>query len=155
MGKFPLDEKAVRTLATILDDTNLTEIEVEAGDHCIRVARTANSVAVAAPAPVAAAPAPVAAAAAPVAAAPAAAGGALPEGAVTSPMVGTAYLASEPGSPAFVQVGDQVKEGQTLLIIEAMKVMNALPAPRGGTVTEILVQDGQPVEFGEPLLVIS
>ena len=79
----------------------------------------------------------------------------VPAGAVTSPMVGTAYVAEEPGKPAFVKVGDQVSEGQTLLIIEAMKVMNQIPSPRAGTVKAILVQDGQPVEFGEPLMVIE
>lgn len=151
-SKFPLDEEALRRLAAILEDTGLTEIEVEAGDHRMRVAK--------APAPVqAAAPLPAAMPGAMPGAAPAAASApcAVAESGhtVASPMVGTAYLASEPGAKPFVQVGDSVAEGQTLLIIEAMKVMNTLPAPRAGRVVRIHVQDGQPVEFGEPLLVLE
>ncbi|WP_366554407.1 acetyl-CoA carboxylase biotin carboxyl carrier protein [Aquibaculum sediminis] len=146
--KFPLDEDALRRLASILEDTGLTEIEVEDGDHRIRVAKTP---AVVHAAPMATAPsAPATAEAAPAAPAAAESGSA-----VTSPMVGTAYLASEPGAKPFVQPGDTVAEGQTLLIIEAMKVMNAMPSPRAGRVSRILVQDGQPVEFGEPLLVLE
>ncbi|MDF2096531.1 acetyl-CoA carboxylase biotin carboxyl carrier protein [Aquibaculum arenosum] len=146
--KFPLDEDALRRLASILEDTGLTEIEVEAGDHRIRVAKT--------PAAVHAAPLASAASAQTTAeVGPATPAAAESGSAVTSPMVGTAYLASEPGAKPFVQPGDTVAEGQTLLIIEAMKVMNALPAPRAGRVSQILVQDGQPVEFGEPLLVLE
>ncbi|HLW26683.1 MAG TPA: acetyl-CoA carboxylase biotin carboxyl carrier protein [Kiloniellales bacterium] len=146
--KFPLDEEALRRLASILEDTGLTEIEVEAGDHRMRVAKTpAVTSAVSAPMPVAA----------PAAAQPTAAPSDLAEHefAVTSPMVGTAYLAPEPGAKPFVQPGDSVSEGQTLMIIEAMKVMNALPAPRAGRVVRVLVQDGEPVEFGEPLLILE
>lgn len=146
--KLSIDEKLVRKLADLLDETGLTEIEYEAEGRRIRIAK-GGAAAVFAPGAVAAP------AAAP--AAPAAEGGgeAVPAGAITSPMVGTAYVADEPGKPAFVKVGDQVSEGQTLLIIEAMKVMNQIPSPRAGTVKAILVQDGQPVEFGEPLLVIE
>jgi|SRR5690625_1198729 len=144
--KFPLDEEALRRLASILEDTGLTEIEVEAGDHRIRVAKAAGA-AQAMSLPVAApAGAPTAATAA---------GLAEHEFAVTSPMVGTAYRAPEPGAKPFVQPGDSVAEGQTLMIIEAMKVMNALPAPRAGRVVRLLVEDGEPVEFGEPLLILE
>lgn len=150
--KPDIDDKLLRKLAEILNDTGLTEIEYDSGDVRIRVAKT--------PAPVtlAAGPAYAAPVAAPAAAAPAAApakAGEAPAGTVKSPMVGTVYTASEPGKPPFVKIGDRVKEGQTILIIEAMKVMNALPSPRAGTVTQILVSDGQPVEYGEPLLVIE
>lgn len=149
MAKFEVNEELVRKLADLLQETGLNEIEYEVNNHRIRVAKGAGAVTYAAPP---AAPcAPLA-----VAAAPAAAGGdAVPAGAVTAPMVGTVYLASSPGSPPFVKVGDKVSEGQTLLIIEAMKVMNPLAAPRAGTVTQILTSDGQPVEYGEPLLVIE
>jgi acetyl-CoA carboxylase biotin carboxyl carrier protein len=148
----PIDARLVRRLAAILNDTGLTEIEVERGDLRIKVARAGAPLA-AAPA-VYAAPPPVAApVAAPSAAAPAA-----PEyegEVVKSPMVGTVYLQPEPGAQPFVRVGDQVAEGQTLLIVEAMKTMNPIPAPRSGRVLELLVADGQPVEFGEPLAVIG
>lgn len=151
--KFPLDEEALRRLASILEDTGLTEIEVEAGDHRMRVAKTpaiVQGVAAQAGAPPAltAAPATAHATAAP-------ADLADNEFAVTSPMVGTAYLAPEPGAKPFVQPGDSVSEGQTLMIIEAMKVMNALPAPRSGRVVRLLAEDGEPVEFGEPLLILE
>ena len=147
--KPDVDDKLLRKLAEILNDTGLTEIEYDSGEVRIRVARTPAPVTMAAPAYGApAAPAPVAPA---VVAQP----GAAPAGTVKSPLVGTVYTAAEPGKPAFVKVGDRVKEGQTLLIIEAMKVMNALPSPRAGTVTQILVSDGQPVEYGEPLLVLE
>ena len=153
MTKESVDRDLIRDLADLLKNTDLTEIEVETDEVKIRVARQVSvaQVTVAAPAPVAAAPiaAPVAAvAAAPAAAAPSA-------NAVPSPMVGTAYLAPEPGAAQFVAVGGTVKEGQTILIIEAMKTMNQIPAPRSGTVTQILIEDGQPVEFGEPMLVIE
>ncbi|MEA3541539.1 MAG: acetyl-CoA carboxylase biotin carboxyl carrier protein [Pseudomonadota bacterium] len=154
-GAMQVDVQLVRDLAALLDDTNLTEIEVEDGDRKIRVARKAAS---AAPAPVYA-PAPAAAPAAPAAApAPAAASAepALPSGTVVkSPIVGTAYLAAEPGAAPFARVGTQVAAGETILIVEAMKVMNAIPAPSAGTVKAILVDNGQPVEYDQPLIVIE
>ncbi|RDV07772.1 acetyl-CoA carboxylase biotin carboxyl carrier protein [Sphingorhabdus pulchriflava] len=144
-----VDTKLVRELAELLNDTGLSEIEVEDGDRKIKVARTINAVA-AAPVTVAA-PVAVAAPAAPAeAAAPA-----VPANAVKSPMVGTAYLTPEPGAPAFVSVGDKVSAGDTLLIVEAMKVMNPITAPNGGTVKAIFVESGQPVEFDQPLMVIE
>jgi len=147
--KPDVDDKLLRKLAEILNDTGLTEIEYDSGEVRIRVARTPAPVTMAAPA--------YGAPAAPATVAPAVVAnpGEAPAGTVKSPMVGTVYTAAEPGKPAFVKVGDRVKEGQTLLIIEAMKVMNALPSPRAGTVTQILVSDGQPVEYGEPLLVLE
>ena len=151
-----IDPKLVRKLADILTDTGLTEIEVEQGGLKIRVAREISVAA--GPVHYAAAPAPMAtpaAAPAPTAAAPAPA--AEPERGeqIKSPMVGTVYLQPQPGAPSFVKVGDQVSAGQTLLIIEAMKTMNPIPAPKGGTVLKVLVEDGQPVEFGEALVVIE
>ncbi len=146
----PIDARLVRRLAAILNDTGLTEIEVERGNLRIRVARAA---ALAAPAAIYAPP-PAAAAAS----APAAASRPEPEvegELVRSPMVGTIYLQPEPGAAPFVRVGDMVSEGQTLLIVEAMKTMNPIPAPRSGRLLELLVADGQPVEFGEPLAVIG
>lgn len=139
----------VRELAKLLDETNLTEIEVHDGDRAIRVARGGTVVATAAPAP--AAPAPVAAAAP---AAPAAPPAEHP-GLVRSPMVGTAYLSPEPGAPPFVSVGKSVSKGETLLIVEAMKVMNPIAAPRAGTVTAILVENETPVEFDQPLVIVE
>ena len=146
----PIDARLVRRLAAILNDTGLTEIEVERGDLRIKVARNGGV-----------APMPTVYAAAPTA--PAAASASAPRPAeaehegdvVNSPMVGTVYLQPEPGAPPFVRVGDTVSEGQTLLIIEAMKTMNPIPAPRAGRIVEILVADGQPVEFGEPLAIIE
>lgn len=149
MGSFDIDGDLIRKLAGLLDDTGLTEIEFSEGERRIRVTRTPAAV------QAVAAPAPIPAAAAPAAAAPAPAAGGVPAGAVTSPMVGTVYLAAEPGAAPFVKVGDSVAEGQTLLIVEAMKVMNPIRAPRGGTVRQILVADAQPVEFGEALLIID
>ncbi|WFU77554.1 acetyl-CoA carboxylase biotin carboxyl carrier protein [Bradyrhizobium sp. CIAT3101] len=153
-AKFSSEDSAlVRELALLLDETSLTEIEIERAGLRLRVARNI-SVAATMPVPVAhAAPAPVALAAA----APAAAASDLSKhpGAVTSPMVGTAYWAPEPGAKPFVEVGSKVSVGQTLLIIEAMKTMNQIPSTRAGTVTQILVEDGQPVEFGEPLVIIE
>jgi len=149
-----IDPRLVRRLADILTATGLTEIEVEHGALKIRVARqvTAAPAAVYAAAPLAAAATAAAPAAPPAAAA-------VPEPmrgeAVKSPMVGTAYLQSAPGAPPFVKVGDKVSAGQTLLIVEAMKTMNPIPAPKAGTVLQILVEDAQPVEFGEPLVVIE
>ena len=146
----PLDARLVRTLADILTETGLSEIEVERDGLKVRVARQVSVTAtVAAPAPAAAAPVAAEAPAAP--AAPVRAAG----DAVNSPMVGTVYLQPQPGSPSFVKVGDTVTAGQTLMIIEAMKTMNPIPAPRAGKVVEILVSDAQPVEFGEPLVIIE
>lgn len=150
-----VDVALVRELAQLVADTGLTEIEVEDGDRKIRVARQLT----AAPVAYAAAPAPMAAApAAPAASAPAAPAAEAPPAhadAVKSPMVGTVYLAPEPGAANFKSVGDSVKEGETVLIIEAMKVMNAIPAPKGGKLTAVLVENGQPVEFDQPLFVIA
>jgi acetyl-CoA carboxylase biotin carboxyl carrier protein len=154
-----IDTKVVRKLADILKDTGLTEIEVETGGLKIRVARELTAAAPAAVyQTVASAPAPAApAAAAPVAVAPVAE--AVPAAAagdkVKSPMVGTVYLSSQPGADTFVKVGQSVAEGQTLLIVEAMKTMNPIPSPRAGKIVEILVSDAQPVEFGEPLVTIE
>ena len=142
-----VDVELVRQLAELLNDTGLSEIMVEDNDRKIRVARTLQAAAVQVAAPVAAAPV-----AAPTA--PAAPAGAHP-GTVKSPMVGTAYLAGSPESPDFVSVGASVKAGDTILIIEAMKVMNPILAPRGGTVTQIMVANSQPVEFDQPLVVIE
>ena len=149
----PFDARLVRKLADILTETGLSEIEVEQGELKIRVAKTLTATVhhVAAPAPVAAAPAPVAAPSAAEAAPATRTHG----DAVKSPMVGTVYLQSNPGSPPFVKVGDTVEAGQTLFIVEAMKTMNPIPAPRGGKIVEILVEDAQPVEFGEPLAIIE
>ena len=144
-----VDAAAVRELAKLLKETGLTEIEIEHNGARIRVSR-GGGVAVAAP--VSAAPAPVAAAPA-AAAAPAPSGP--PAGAVPSPMVGTVYLSPEPGKPAFISVGKTVKAGDTLFIVEAMKTMNAIAAPKGGVVKEITVNDGDPVEFGQTLCVIA
>ena len=149
-GSMQVDTDLVRELAAMLNDTGLSEIEVEDGERKIRVSR--NMTAIAAPmmaAPVAAA----AAAPAPAAAAPSAP--AISANAIKSPMVGTAYLTPEPDAAPFVSVGQQVNAGDTVLIIEAMKVMNPIVAATSGTVTEILVQSGQPVEFDQPLLVIA
>jgi len=146
--KLQIDPDLIRRLADLLKETGLGEIEYAEGERRVRVAMPRAGVALAAgPAGAQAAPAPIAAAAA------------APEtpaaGALTSPMVGTVYLAAEPNAPPFVKVGDKVREGQTVLIIEAMKVMNAIRAPRAGTVTRVLVTNGAPVEYGEPLLVIE
>lgn len=154
MGNFiEFDAGAIRELAQILRETDLTEIELVDGEARLRVVRQAV---VAAPvvAPLAVA-ATQATAAAPAAAAPAEAVDAGHPGAVTSPMVGVAYLAPEPGAPQFVTVGAKVAQGQTLLLIEAMKTFNQIKAPRAGTVTRILVESGMPVEYGEPLIIIE
>jgi acetyl-CoA carboxylase biotin carboxyl carrier protein len=143
------DGALIRELALLLDETNLTEIEIERAGLRVRVARNI-SIAAAVPAgyhPAAAAPA--AAAPAPITDV------AKHPGVVPSPMVGTVYWASEPGARPFVEVGSKVTAGQTLVIIEAMKTMNQIPAPRAGTVTQILVEDGTPVEYGEPLVIIE
>jgi acetyl-CoA carboxylase biotin carboxyl carrier protein len=146
-----IDTRLVRRLAAILSETGLTEVEIEKGDLRIKVCRQVTAIA----APVAAAP---------VLAAPAPAAGpvqaesteSLPAGEVVkSPMVGTAYLQPEPHAPPFIRVGDRVSAGQTLLIVEAMKTMNAIAAPKAGVISAIMVVDGQPVEFGAPLAVIE
>lgn len=141
-----IDGELVRALAALLDETGLSEIEYAVGDRRVRVARNGGGAAVAMVAAPVVAPAP--AAALPVAAAE-------PAGAVKSPMVGTAYLGPQPGAAPFVAVGDTVREGQTLFIIEAMKVMNQIPAPRAGRVAQILVVDATPVEFGQILAVLE
>jgi len=147
-GSMQVDAGLVRQLAELLDETKLTEIEVQDGDRRIRVARNVT---------VSAAPAVAvgATAAAPVAAAEAAPAVADNANAIRSPMVGTAYLAPEPSAPNFVSVGSAVKAGDTLLIVEAMKVMNPITAPASGTVKAILVGSGQPVEFDQPLIVVE
>ena len=151
-SKFTSDDSAlIRELALLLDETSLTEIEIERAGLRLRVARNI-SIATSMPsnyqpaAPAAAPPAAATADTADIAKHP---------GVVPSPMVGTAYWASEPGAKPFIEVGAKVTIGQTLLIIEAMKTMNQIPSPRAGTVTQILVEDGQPVEFGEPLVIIE
>ena len=145
--KPAIDKELIRELAQLLDETKLTEIEIERDGLRVRVGRGATAVAAAAPV------ASAAAAGAPAAATPA--DPAKHPGAVTSPMVGTAYMGPAPGAKPFVDVGSKVVAGETLLIVEAMKTMNQIPAPRAGTVTQILVEDGQPVEFGEPLMIIE
>ena len=153
MAKFEMDTEFVRKLAEILEETHLGEIELADGERRIRVARPALTVAAASPMALAA---PMAATSA--SGGPSPAGGhdiAGHPGAVKSPMVGTAYLAPEPGKPAFVSVGDKIAAGQTLLIIEAMKTFNPIKAPKAGTVTRILVENAQPVEFGEPLMIVE
>lgn len=155
------DAKFIGEIAQIMADTGLTEVELTQGESTMRLSKQVNMVA--APAPMAAAPVAAAPVAAPAAAPAAEAAPAAPAsesmadhpGAVTSPMVGTVYLAPSPGASDFVSVGSQVSEGDTMMIIEAMKVMNPIPAPRGGTVKAILVSDAQPVEFGDPLIVIE
>ncbi len=159
MAKSPkspmIDRDLIQELSKLLDETGLTEIEIEQDGSRVRVARTPAGVAVAAPThapfvPLAGEPLAQMAEAGP-----------LPldvskhPGVVTSPMVGTAYSAPEPGARPFIEVGSKVKVGDTLLIVEAMKTMNQIPAPRAGTVTQILFEDGQPVEFGEPLVIIE
>jgi acetyl-CoA carboxylase biotin carboxyl carrier protein len=152
--KSGIDQALIRDLANILKETDLTEIEVEQDALRIRVSRNGN---VMAPMPAYAMPAPpVAAFAAPaVAEAAPAAPARDPKNTMTSPMVGTVYLSPAPGARPFIEVGQAVKEGQTVLIIEAMKTMNQIPAPRSGKVVEIIVSDAHPVEFGEPLIVIE
>ncbi len=150
------EQKLIRELAQLLNDTGLTEIEIEKSGLKIRVARSL-SIAAAVPAPhftAPSSPAPAGPGAAP-AAAPSAADPAKHPGAVKSPMVGTAYRSPDPKAPPFVEFGSRVQQGDTLLIIEAMKTMNQIPAPRAGTVSAVLVENGQPVEFGEPLVIIE
>ena len=143
-----IDSSVIRELAELLTETGLTEIEIEQGGSRLRVVRQVANASVA--------DAPVSVAAAPAAEAPAPAKPkGPPAGAVSSPMVGTVYISPEPGKPAFVKVGDKVSEGDTLLIVEAMKTMNPISAPKAGTVTEFCVQDAEPVEFGQTLVVIA
>lgn len=154
--KSGIDQALIRDLANILNDTDLTEIEVEQDDLRIRVSRNGTPVAMQMPAynyqaPAAPAPAAIPAAAA----APAAPAGRDLSKAVTAPMVGTVYLAPAPGARPFIEVGSTVKEGQTLLIIEAMKTMNQIPSPKSGKVVEIIIDDASPVEYGEPLVIIE
>jgi acetyl-CoA carboxylase biotin carboxyl carrier protein len=146
MGEFGIDDELVRRLAKLLEETGLNEIEYERNGERIRVNRGGGATVLAAPASAHAAS--TGAPAASQAEGP-------PQGAVLSPMVGTAYLSSEPGGKPFVAVGDRVSQGQTLLIIEAMKVMNPIQAPHSGTVKQIHAADGRPVEFGEVLLVVE
>jgi acetyl-CoA carboxylase biotin carboxyl carrier protein len=152
-NKPEIDPALVREIANLLSESDLTEIEVQHEDLRIRVVRQPPTVVNSVPAPYAVA-AQAAAPAAPVVSAEALDPAKHP-GVVPSPMVGTAYLGPEPGARPFIEVGAVVKEGQTLLIVEAMKTMNAIPAPRAGTVTRILITNAQPVEYGEPLLIIE
>jgi len=151
-AKFSSSDSAlIRELALLLDETSLTEIEIERAGLRVRVAR---NISIAASIPTSIPnTAPASAPSAPASAVPPDL--AMHPGVVPSPMVGTAYWASEPGAKPFIEVGAKVSVGQTLLIIEAMKTMNQIPSPRAGTVTQILVEDGQPVEFGEPLVIIE
>jgi acetyl-CoA carboxylase biotin carboxyl carrier protein len=150
MTQFDIDAETIRKLAELMTETDLSEIEMAQGDRSLRVSRASRTkhVEIAAPqaAPTAAVPPPSVQPAANPASHP---------GAVISPMVGTAYLQGEPGSPPFASVGDTVRTGDTLLIIEAMKVMNPIKSPRNGTVMQVLISDGQPVEYGEPLMIIE
>jgi acetyl-CoA carboxylase biotin carboxyl carrier protein len=147
MAKTPIDNELIRSLATLLNETGLSEIEYEAGGLRVRVARQTTLVG-----PSAVVPAPSAPVVAP---APVKADPATHPGVVISPMVGVVYMAPEPGAPRFVSPGDPVSEGQTLLLIEAMKTFNPIRAPRAGKLGSLLVEDGQPVEYGEPLLIIE
>jgi acetyl-CoA carboxylase biotin carboxyl carrier protein len=146
--KSAIDHDLIRELAKLLEETGLTEIEYERNGERVRVARRAKRAAAAAVAALPPSAARAAADDAPVDVAG-------HPGLVTSPMVGTAYLGAEPGARAFVEIGSRVRAGETLLIVEAMKTMNQIPAPRAGTVTQILIEDGQPVEFGEPLMIVE
>jgi len=151
--KNTIDQELIRNLADLLTDTDLSEIEVEQDDLRIRLTRNSSMVPVQVPV-TATAPAPVASAA-PTAAEPVTESSSKAAGNVPSPMVGTVYLAPGPGADPYVKVGDSVKQGDTVLIVEAMKTMNQIPAPHSGTVKAILVEDGQPVEFGEQLLLVE
>ncbi len=150
-AKKTIDQSLIRDLATLLTDTGLTEIEVEQSGLRVRVVRQPAVTHVASPMPVAVS----AALAGSAGASSTAADAAHHPGAVLSPMVGTAYRAGEPGAMPFVDIGSKVKAGDTLMIIEAMKTMNQIPSPRTGTIVQLLIEDGQPVEFGEPLMVIE
>ncbi len=150
MTRIPFDADSIRSLAAILEERGLTELELHEGETRLRLVR-AHAVAapIAAPAQVAVGPAPAAPLPVPADEAPP------PAGTVPSPMVGIAYLSAEPGAPAFIAVGQPVTAGQTLLLIEAMKTFNQIKAPQAGTITQILVSSGQPVEYGQPLVVIA
>ena len=153
MPKLQVDKALIRELGELLDETNLTEIEISEGNRLVRVSRAPAAAATAAPTtsvPPASPPSPAAADSAPVNA-PAADH----PGAVCSPMVGTVYLAPQPDAEAFVKAGDTVTEGQTLLIVEAMKVMNQIPAPKAGVIKEVMVEDTQPVEYGDVLVILE
>ncbi len=152
-GKFDIDEEAIRRLAALLEESGLTEIEVGAGDHHLRVARVPQPIAQVAPIP-AVATAPAAAAPPPVSGSEAESDANHP-GAVTSPMVGTAYVAPEPGADPFIAVGDTVTAGDTLFLIEAMKTLNPVRAPHDGKVTRVLIENAVPVEYGEVLAVVE
>jgi acetyl-CoA carboxylase biotin carboxyl carrier protein len=152
MAKFEMDTEFIRKLAKLLEETNLGEIEMAEGDRKIRVARPAAAPPPATLAPTAAAPTAVTAAGP---AAPAANDVSKHPGAVKSPMVGTVYLSPEPGKPVFVNIGDKITAGQTLLIIEAMKTFNPIKAPKAGTVAQVLIDNAQPVEFGQPLMIVE
>jgi acetyl-CoA carboxylase biotin carboxyl carrier protein len=152
-GKVAIDRDLIHELADLLEETGLDEIEIEQNGMRVRVVRRSSVVHMAAPVE-----GPAVAAAPPVAVpmpAPAPIDPAKHPGAVTSPMVGTAYRAPEPGARPFVDIGSHVKIGDTLLIVEAMKTMNQIPAPKAGTVTQILFEDGQPVEYGQPLMIVE
>lgn len=153
--KSGIDQALIRDLANILNDTDLTEIEVEQDDLRIRVSRNGTPMMMPQQMQAYAPQAPAAPAAAPAVAAPAAPAARDLSNAVTAPMVGTVYLSPAPGSRPFVEVGQTVKEGQTLLIIEAMKTMNQIPSPKSGKVVEIVIDDASPVEYGEPLVIIE
>ena len=146
MPPFDIDPETIRKLAELMTETGLSEIEMAEGDRRVRVSRATTA---------AAAPMHFAASAPPPSAPVAAVSPASHPGAVISPMVGTAYLQGEPGAPPFVSVGSPVRVGDTLVIIEAMKVMNPIKAPKSGTVTQILISDGQPVEYGEPMMIVE
>jgi len=148
-----IDEDAIRELTALLDELGLTEIEIEQNGQRLRVARQAATLAVARPAVAVEAPATVAIAGPSVVAG--IVDAAAHPGLVPSPMVGTAYRAPEPGAKPFVDIGSTVALGDTLLIVEAMKTLNQIPSPRAGTVTQILFEDGQPVEYGEPLMIVE
>jgi acetyl-CoA carboxylase biotin carboxyl carrier protein len=147
MAKFEMDTEFIRKLAKLLDETNLGEIEMADGDRRIKVARPIVAAPTAVPVPVATVPVAVTA--------PVANDISKHPGAVKSPMVGTAYLSPEPGKPMFVSIGDKVTAGQTLLIIEAMKTFNPIKAPKAGTVAQVLIDNAQPVEFGQPLMIVE
>jgi len=153
MPKANINADVVRNLAALLDETGLTEIEYETGTLRVRVSRQ-SGIAIAQSVP-ASAPAAAPAPARDESPAPASTGDATPAGAITSPMVGTVYTAPEPGAGDFVKVGDRVSEGQTVLLIEAMKTFNEIRAPRAGTVTSIFITNEQPVEFGDVLMVVE
>jgi len=151
MSGFDIDDDLIRRLADLMAEKGLSEIELSEDNRSVRVSKVSQAASVAIPTATADASAPVATVQPVVQDSPKTPS----EGAVTSPMVGTVYRSPEPGAPSYVDVGATVSEGQTLMIVEAMKVMNPIRAPKSGTVTEIMVQNGQPVEFGEVLLIIS